>query len=83
MPVSTGSVHAHTLTNPSRAGIVAIHSEFVEPGAAACLSTGMAGPYKFWKLSKGGIPMDFTAKRWYRRNTPAGDAPTCPNLPQN
>ena len=34
MPVLTGSVHAHILTKPSRAGFAVIRLEFIEPGAA-------------------------------------------------
>ena len=37
MPVPTGSVHAHILTKPSRAGFAVIRSELIEPGAATCV----------------------------------------------
>ena len=37
MPVLTGSVHAHILTKPSRAGFAVIRLEFIEPGAATCV----------------------------------------------
>ena len=38
MPVLTGSVHAHILTKPSRAGFVVIRLELIEPsGAATCV----------------------------------------------
>ena len=37
MPVRTGSVHAHILTKPSRAGFAVIRSELIEPGAATCV----------------------------------------------
>ena len=37
MPVLTGSVHAHILTKPSRAGFGVIRLELIEPGAAACV----------------------------------------------
>ena len=37
MPVLTGSVHAHILTKPSRAGFAAIRLELIEPGAATCV----------------------------------------------
>ena len=36
MPVLTGSVHAHKLTKPSRAGFAVIRLELIEPGAATC-----------------------------------------------
>ena len=36
-PVLTGSVHAHILTKPSRAGFTVIRSELIEPGAATCV----------------------------------------------
>ena len=42
MPDPPGAVYAHILTNPSCAGV--IRSELVEPGAAACVFRGMAGP---------------------------------------
>ena len=51
MPVLTGSVHAHILTKPSRAGFAVSRSELIEPGAATCVLSGMAGPrFKFRKL---------------------------------
>ena len=37
MPVPTGSVHAHILTKPSRAGFAVIRLEFIEPGAETCV----------------------------------------------
>ena len=37
MPVLTGSVHAHILTKPSRAGFAVIRLELIEPGAATCV----------------------------------------------
>ena len=37
MPVLTGSVHAHILTNPSRAGLAVSRLELIEPGAATCV----------------------------------------------
>ena len=37
MPVLTGSVHAHILTKPSRAGFAAIRLELIEPGAETCV----------------------------------------------
>ena len=37
MPVRTGSVHAHILTKPSRAGFAVIRLELIEPGAATCV----------------------------------------------
>ena len=37
MPVLTGSVHAHKLTKPSRAGFAVIRLELIEPGAATCV----------------------------------------------
>ena len=37
MSVLTGSVHAHILTKPSRAGFVAIRLELIEPGAETCV----------------------------------------------
>ena len=37
MPVLTGSVHAHMLTKPSRAGFAAIRIELIEPGAEMCV----------------------------------------------
>ena len=37
MPVLTGSVHAHILTKPSRAGFAVIRVELIEPGAATCV----------------------------------------------
>ena len=43
MPVLTGSVHAHILTKPSRAGFAVSRLELIEPGAATCV-LGMAGP---------------------------------------
>ena len=36
MPARTGSVHAHILTKPSRAGFAVIRLELIEPGAATC-----------------------------------------------
>ena len=35
--VLTGSVHAHILTKPSRAGFAVISLELIEPGAATCV----------------------------------------------
>ena len=35
--VLTGSVHAHILTRPSRAGFAVSHLELNEPGAATCV----------------------------------------------
>ena len=32
MPVLTGSIHAHILTKPSRAGFAVIRLELIEPG---------------------------------------------------
>ena len=37
MPVLTGSVHAHILTKPSRAGFAVIRLELIEPGAETCV----------------------------------------------
>ena len=37
MPVLTGSVHAHILTKPSRAGFAVIRFELIEPGAETCV----------------------------------------------
>ena len=37
MPVLTGSVHAHILTKPSRAGFAVILLELIEPGAETCV----------------------------------------------
>ena len=37
MPVLMGSVHAHILTKPSRAGFAVIRLELIEPGAATCV----------------------------------------------
>ena len=37
MPILTGSVHAHILTKPSRAGFAVIRLELIEPGAATCV----------------------------------------------
>ena len=37
MPVLTGSVHAHILTKPSRAGFVVTRLELIEPGAETCV----------------------------------------------
>ena len=37
MPVRTGSVHAHIITKPSRAGFAVIRLELIEPGAATCV----------------------------------------------
>ena len=37
MPVLTGSVHAHILTKPSRAGLGLIRLEVIESGAATCV----------------------------------------------
>ena len=37
MPVLTGSVHAHILTKPSRAGFPVIRLELIEPGAETCV----------------------------------------------
>ena len=34
---STGSVHAHILTKPSRAGFAVIRLELIEPGAETCV----------------------------------------------
>ena len=44
MPVLMGSVHAHIITKPSRAGLPVSPSELVEPGAATCAVRGIAGP---------------------------------------
>ena len=43
-PVPMGSVHAQIITKPSRAGLAVSRSELVEPGAAAGVFRGMAGP---------------------------------------
>ena len=37
MSVLTGSVHAHILTKPSRAGFAVIRLELIELGAATCV----------------------------------------------
>ena len=37
MPVLTGSVHAHILKKPSRAGFAVIRLELIEPGAETCV----------------------------------------------
>ena len=37
MPVLTGSVHAHILTKPFRAGFAVIRLELIEPGTATCV----------------------------------------------
>ena len=37
MPVLTGSVHAHILTKPSRAGFAVIRLELVEADAETCV----------------------------------------------
>ena len=37
MPVLTGSVNAHILTKPSRAGFAVIRLELIEPGAETCV----------------------------------------------
>ena len=37
MPALTGSVHAHILTKPSRAGFAVISLELIEAGAATCV----------------------------------------------
>ena len=39
MPVLTGSVHAHILTKPSRAGfaVIRLGLELIEPGAETCV----------------------------------------------
>ena len=37
MPVLTGSVHAHILTKPCRAGFAVIRLELIEPDAATCV----------------------------------------------
>ena len=37
MLVLTGSVHAHILTKPSRAGFAVIRLELIEPGAETCV----------------------------------------------
>ena len=37
MPVLTGSVHAHILTKPSRAGFAVIRLELIDPGAETCV----------------------------------------------
>ena len=37
MPVLTGSVHAHILAKPSRAGFALIRLELIEPGAKTCV----------------------------------------------
>ena len=42
MPVLTGSVHAHILTKPSRAGFAVIRLELIEPGAETCVYQGKA-----------------------------------------
>ena len=39
MPVLMGSVHAHILTKPSRAGFSVVRLELIEPGAETCLSS--------------------------------------------
>ena len=37
MPVLTGSVHAHILSKPSRAGFAVIRLVLIKPGAATCV----------------------------------------------
>ena len=37
MPVLTGSVNAHVITKPSRAGFAVIRLELIEPGAETCV----------------------------------------------
>lgn len=53
MPARAGSVHAHLLANPSRAGVVVSRSDLVEPGAATCVCRGLDGP---GHLTKRGTP---------------------------
>ena len=57
MLVPTGSVHAHILAKPSRAGFVVSRSDLVEPGAATCVFRGMARPC-FKSLGRQGMKYD-------------------------
>ena len=44
MPVLTGSVHAHILTKPSRAGFALSSLELIESGVATCVYRHVATP---------------------------------------
>ena len=46
MSVSTGSVYAHTLTKPSRAGVVVSRSKLVELGTVTCAGTSLGHSLK-------------------------------------
>ena len=52
MPVLTGSVHAHTLTKPSRAGFAVSRSELIEPGAATYVLEAWLGRVSNFKSLK-------------------------------
>ena len=67
MPVLTGSVHAHILTKPSRAGFAVIRLVLIEPGAETCVYQAKAcsptdQPVR--KL-KGGLGINMTMKTFF------------------
>ena len=56
MPILTGSVHAHILTKPSRAGFAVIRLELIEPGAETCVyQAKLCSPtdQPVWKFNDG------------------------------
>ena len=50
MRVLTGSVHAHILTKPIRAGFAVSRSELIEPSAATCVTRHLGRVLKAWNI---------------------------------
>ena len=65
MPVLTGSVHAHILTKPSRAGFAVIRLELMEPSAETCVYQAKAcfPTDQLVRKFKDGLGIN---KRWFR-----------------
>ena len=67
MPVLTGSVHAHILTKPSRAGFAVIRLELIEPGAETCVYQAKAcsPTYQTVRKFKNGLGINMTMKTFF------------------
>ena len=65
MPVLTGSVHAHILTKPSRAGFAAIRLELIEPGATTCVYQAKACSPTYQPVGKFKDGLDIITSNWW------------------
>ena len=64
MPVLTGSVHAHILTKPSRAGFAAIRLELIEPGATTRVYQAKACSPTYQPVGKFKDGLDIITSNW-------------------